>query len=218
MGGTVVPSLLIRSVEKSGEVRNSRSEMERKATYGDGLAFGLTRMSEAERNLFRNQALTEGGAAFFAGNAVGGQLRPYTSEWKETAIESLINVLTDGTGSAYSTLAKRQAIEAIAGKTFTRGSFSLFDWSRYPTWAPKPNGTFRLLTGDEYEAARKAANLANAALRRTDPAAYAGRQIHEIVPVKYGGSPTDIANKIAVTPMQHIELTNFWNQLMRDLP
>jgi RHS repeat-associated protein len=95
---------------------SSRSEMERKATYRDGLTFGLTRMPEAERNLFRNQALTAGGAAFFAGNAVGGQLRPYTIEWKETAIEALINSLTAGTESAYSALAKRQALEAVAGK------------------------------------------------------------------------------------------------------
>jgi len=75
-----------------------------------------------------------------------------------------------------------------------------------------------VLSGAEYDAARKAANAANAALRRADPAAYAGKQIHEIIPVKFGGSPTDIANKMAVTPGQHAELTNFWNQLMRDLP
>ena len=159
---------------------SSRSEMERKATYRDGLAFGLTRMPEAERNLFRNQALTAGGAAFFAGNAVGGQLRPYTSEWKETAIETLINSLTAGTGSAYSALAKRRAEAALAAATASKGilpgSFNLMNWSRYPSWAPKPTGTLQVLTGAEYEAARKAANAANAAMRRADPAAYAGRR------------------------------------------
>jgi hypothetical protein len=74
-----------------------------------------------------------------------------------------------------------------------------------------------MLSGAEYDAAEKAANAANAAQRRADPAAYAGKQINEIVPVKFGGSPTDVANKLAVTPAQHAELTNFWNQLMRDL-
>lgn len=179
-------------------------------------------MPEAERRAFTFQALTAGGAAFYAGNAVGGQLRPYTTEWKQTAIETLINTLTAGTGSTYSALVKRRAEQAIAAATATKGilpgSFNLMNWSKYPSWAPKPTGTVRVLTGAEYEAARKAANAANAALRRTNPAAYAGKQIHEIAPVKFGGSPTDASNKMALTPAQHSDITNFWNQLMRDLP
>jgi hypothetical protein len=107
-----------------------------------------------------------------------------------------------------------KVVKALPGT----GSFDLINWAKYPSWAPKPTGTLRVLAGAEYDAARKAANAANAALRRADPAAYAGKQIHEIIPVKFGGSPTDIANKIAVTPAQHAELTNFWNQLMRGLP
>jgi RHS repeat-associated protein len=100
-----------------------------------------------------------------------------------------------------------------------RGSFSLTSasWAKYPSWAPKPAGTLRVITGAEYEAARRAANTANAALRRANPEAYAGKQIHEILPVKFGGSPTDPANKIALTPGQHAELTNFWNQLLRNV-
>ena len=205
---------------------SSRSEMERKATYRDGVAFGLTSMPDAERRAFMKDALRPGagggGFAFTAGANVGGQLRPYTTEWSDTAIETLINTLTAGTGSAYSTLAKRRAQEAIAaavaGRAIVPGSFNLMNWSRYPSWAPKPTGTLRVLTGADYEAARKAANAANAALRRADPAAYAGKQIHEITPVKFGGNPTDPANKIALTPNQHAEITSFWNQLMRDLP
>jgi len=108
--------------------------------------------------------------------------------------------------------------DAVAARAIPPGSFNLINWAKYPSWAPKPTGTLRVLSGAEYDAARKAANAANAALRRADPAAYAGKQIHEIIPVKFGGSPTDIANKMAVTPGQHAELTNFWNQLMRDLP
>jgi hypothetical protein len=54
-------------------------------------------------------------------------------------------------------------------------------------------------------------------LRRVNTEAYAGKQIHEVLPVKFGGNPTDPANKIALTPGQHAELTNFWNQLLRDV-
>lgn len=97
------------------------------------------------------------------------------------------------------------------------GEFSVVDWTGYPGSLPKPSGPFRLLTGAEYDAARNAANKANAALRRSDPAKYAGKQIHEIHPVKFGGSPTDPANKVALTPQEHARYTAFWNRLVRDL-
>ena len=97
------------------------------------------------------------------------------------------------------------------------GSFSVFDWAGYPSGVARPSGPFRLVQGAEYDAARKAANQANAALRRADPAKYAGKQIHEIHPVKFGGSPTDPANKIALTPAEHAKYTTFWNRLMRDI-
>ncbi len=97
------------------------------------------------------------------------------------------------------------------------GSFSVLDWSGYPGGVAKPTGPFRLLQGAEYTTARKAANSANAKLRRADPAKYAGKQIHEIQPVKFGGSPTDPANKIALTPKEHAAYTTYWNRLMRDI-
>src|SRR5690606_37016888 len=83
-------------------------------------------------------------------------------------------------------------------------------------WCWPPGAKFRL-RGAEYDAARNAANKANAALRRSDPAKYAGKQIHEIHPVKFGGSPTDPANKVALPPQEHARYTAFWNRLMRDL-
>lgn len=82
---------------------------------------------------------------------------------------------------------------------------------------PKPGGPFRLLEGEEYAAARRAANSANARIRAADPAKYAGKQIHEVHPVKFGGSPTDLANKVALTPAEHARYTTFWNRLMREL-
>ena len=97
------------------------------------------------------------------------------------------------------------------------GSFSVFDWTGYPSGVARPSGPFRLLQGAEYDAARKAASQANATLRRADPAKCAGKQIHEINPVKFGGSPTDPANKIALTPAEHAKYTTFWNRLMRGI-
>jgi hypothetical protein len=79
----------------------------------------------------------------------------------------------------------------------------------------KTNGAFRLLEGAEYTAARNLANSTNAVMRRANPEMFKGLQIHEIHPIKFGGSPTDLSNKIFLTPSQHAEYTNFWNALMR---
>lgn len=89
------------------------------------------------------------------------------------------------------------------------------DWTGYPAGVPRPSGPMRLLTGAEYDAARTAANRANAALRRANPELYRGKQIHEIHPVKFGGSPTDPANKIALTPQEHYRFNEFWRQHQR---
>jgi hypothetical protein len=105
---------------------------------------------------------------------------------------------------------------AQAEEEFVEGTFSVLDWHGYPAGGPKPNGPFRLLEGVEYSAARQAANSANRALRTSNPSAFEGLQIHEIQPVKFNGSPTDMANKIFLTPEQHIQYTNFWNALMRN--
>jgi len=100
---------------------------------------------------------------------------------------------------------------------FEPGMFSITDWTGYPSGVARPKGPFRLLQGAKYDTARKAANRANAALRRADPTKYAGKHIHEIQPVKYGGSPTDPANKIALTPKEHAKYTTCWNRLQRKL-
>lgn len=96
-----------------------------------------------------------------------------------------------------------------------KGAFSVADWSGYPSTLSKPSGPFKLLEGAEYAAARKAANSTNAALHRANPE-FKGMQIHEIHPVKFGGSPTDLSNKAVLSPKQHAEYTKFWNSLMRD--
>jgi hypothetical protein len=45
----------------------------------------------------------------------------------------------------------------------------------------------------------------------------AGKEIHEILPVKFGGDPTARANKIILTAQQHRAVTAWWNQLQRDI-
>ncbi len=93
------------------------------------------------------------------------------------------------------------------------GSFSISDWSGYPDGILKPEGPFRLIEGEEYAAARNAANYA---IRNADPS-LAGKQIHEIQPIKFVGSPTDPSNKMALTPADHSTIATWWNRLMRSL-
>ena len=102
------------------------------------------------------------------------------------------------------------------GEDIVEGSFSIFNWDGYPSNGIKPIGPFRLLEGDEYETARKAANAANDAMHKADPSLQ-GLDIHEIQPVKFGGSPTDPANKIYLSRSVHSQYTVFWNRMMRSI-
>jgi RHS repeat-associated protein len=99
---------------------------------------------------------------------------------------------------------------------YPEGSFPIRDWEGYPEGVPQPEGPFRLLEGQEYQTARQAANKANRAMHVADPS-LAGKQIHEIKPVKFGGSATDAANKVPLPRPEHTPVTNWWNKLMRDL-
>ena len=97
----------------------------------------------------------------------------------------------------------------------TSGEFSITNWEGYPGRAPKPSGSVKMLEGETYRDARKAADAANRELRSTDPAKYSGKHIHEIKPVKFNGDPIDPNNKIEMEPQLHYELNNFWNGLQR---
>lgn len=104
-------------------------------------------------------------------------------------------------------------------RTYADGTFSVSDWAGYPTGVPKPpaGSTYRLLSGAEYQEARRLANNANARLRRSGVVPE-GHEIHEIIPVKYGDSPTDPANKVYLPRGIHrSEVTLWWNRLQRDL-
>jgi len=69
-----------------------------------------------------------------------------------------------------------------------------------------------------YDAARQAANRANQELRRANPTKYLRQEIHEIHPVKLGGSPTDPANKIPLPSSVHrTQVTPWWSRFLRNL-
>ncbi|BAV46433.1 Uncharacterized protein MLTONO_1530 [Mesorhizobium loti] len=105
-----------------------------------------------------------------------------------------------------------------AGSELPSGSFSISDWTAYPAMIPKPEGPFRLLEGTEYKAARKAAHKANRVIRRKLGLAGKSVDVHEIKPVKFGGSPTDISNKIILPRDVHRkQVTPWWEQLKKDL-
>jgi hypothetical protein len=111
------------------------------------------------------------------------------------------------------TAAERRAAEAA----FKPGTFSITDWSGYKEFLPRPEGPFRILDREEYDQARSAADRINEKLHRTDPATYEGKHIHEIHPVKFGGSPTDPKNKIALSPEDHYAVNAWWARLQRNV-
>jgi len=79
-----------------------------------------------------------------------------------------------------------------------------------------PTGPFRLIEGEEYQGALSAKNAINGAIHDANPE-FDGLQLHEIHPVKFGGSPTAIENKILVTPAEHLEYTKYWNKMMWEI-
>ncbi|CAM2179042.1 filamentous hemagglutinin [Burkholderia latens] len=104
------------------------------------------------------------------------------------------------------------------GKKNASGSFSIIDWKGYPNGVPIPDGPFQLLDGAEYAAARKAANAANSSIRRDQGLVGQPVDVHEVQPVKFGGSPTDPGNKVVLPQDLHRQqVTPWWNRLMKDI-
>jgi hypothetical protein len=110
----------------------------------------------------------------------------------------------------------KEAVKDGLAPEIKSGSFSITEegFKGYPSNpnVPKPEGPFRLLDGAEKSANRNAANTANRAAHRADPS-LAGKQIHEIKPVKFDGSPTDPANKVPLPPQEHSQFTTWWKEL-----
>jgi filamentous hemagglutinin len=111
------------------------------------------------------------------------------------------------------------SITKAVGQTFEEGSFSIIDWTGYPVGMPKPTGPVRVLTGQEYAAARALANETNAAIRAANQLEGSGLHIHEVKPIKFGGSPTDLTNKILIPAAEHTGPRGvhqqFWTPLLR---
>jgi len=106
-----------------------------------------------------------------------------------------------------------------AGKNVVKpGQFSIVDWQGYPAGVPKPTGPMRLIDGAEYQAAKAAKETANSKYRRENDLVGKRVDVHEIQPIKFDGSPTDLSNKVLLPRDVHVSLvTPWWNKLMRDV-
>jgi len=78
------------------------------------------------------------------------------------------------------------------------------------------NSPVELISDELYQERLREKNNANRKLHLTDPEA-AGKDIHEIKPVRFGGSPTDRTNKIYLDPKDHKKCTRYWNKLQNDI-
>lgn len=88
-------------------------------------------------------------------------------------------------------------------------------WNSFPAGVPRPTGPINLLEGDAYAAARQAANQAKRPLSQCFGLVPAGYDVHEITPIKLGGSPTDLANKISLPRTLHRTVTAWFSDLQR---
>lgn len=86
-------------------------------------------------------------------------------------------------------------------------------WETFPSGVPRPTGAINLIYGVEYDAAVAAKTAANRPLSRGFDLGPAGYDVHEIVPVKFGGSPTDLANKVGLPRPLHRQTTTWFNRL-----
>ena len=152
--------------------------------------------------------------------------------WGRTTTEDMIKqirtldpkyqppVVASGPGAAdYYEILQRDLNQRVAEKLgIKEGSFSITDWTGYPSGVPRPTGPVQLIEGTEYENARDEANKENARIRRQENLKGQKVDIHEVQPIKFNGSPTDPANK-AILPrdLHRQQLTPWWNQLQKDV-
>ena len=104
------------------------------------------------------------------------------------------------------------------------GEFSAasVDWTGYPEGQfglTRPSGPFQLLEGSAYDEALAAKNATNASIRRELPLwSQSELDWHEIQPVKFGGSPTDLTNKIPLPRSFHQQqVSPWWRNLQRSM-
>ena len=84
------------------------------------------------------------------------------------------------------------------------------DWSGYPEGVARPPVTnFNTISGLRYAWNRAVANAVNNMLHKVFPQ-LKGLHVHEITPIKFGGSPSKLSNKVALPPGVHYQLSTFW--------
>jgi len=128
-----------------------------------------------------------------------------------SGVENLLGYKTSNSGNS------RAGDEGNStSKDIKVGSFSIYDWQGYPSDISKPTGPFRLLENTEYEEARLTANEANRSLHYSNML-LKGYQIHEVQPVKFGGSPTNLSNKTILTQKDHSRVTSWWRHFQREM-
>ncbi len=133
-----------------------------------------------------------------------------------TAASETAAAASEGVAAAGKTGAVAENTAAGATQALD-GSFSITEagWRGYPAGAPKPGGPFRLISGKEYADALKLKNAANKALHNEFPS-LKGYDLHELQPVKFGGSPTSIFNKMPLNPSYHRQFTSFWRTIQNN--
>lgn len=149
-----------------------------------------------------------------------------TKTWRDWGIATATQIGVDALAAkGIGKLAEAAEISSISRgrpnpfssiENFKPGTFSISDWTGYPESYIRPEGPFRLLQGEEYKIARRIADKTNRGLHIQNPG-LKGLQIHEIHPVKFGGSPTDSANKVVLTPAQHHRFNVFWKTLQKSI-
>lgn len=160
------------------------------------------------------------GFSAFLGGATAG-----ASEWlvaARTARSALRAERAAAEAAAYAEAAAAEAAAeaklAGAAADFPPGSFSVSDWSSYPAGVPRAQGPFRIIEGTEYREALAAKKAANRIYRSENGIVGPEWEVHEIQPIKFGGSPTDPTNKIVLSRDVHRQqVTPWWNQLQGDL-
>jgi RHS repeat-associated protein len=110
--------------------------------------------------------------------------------------------------------------DALKGSQRAQGPFSIATWYRdkmpqYPG-AHATTKELTLLAGDAYKSARDAADTVNDFLRDGIRGHLTKkRQIHENIPVKFGGDPIDPSNKIIINTTSHRKINSYWKELQR---
>lgn len=152
----------------------------------------------------------------FLGSKLGkakGDLRRSIGKYHNYLNQGIFSASAISSGS--SKISQNTKTENLSVSPNSTGTFSIYNWSGYPK-GPKPNGPFRILEDEQYEMARKEANSVNSAIHKANPS-LEGLDIHEVHPVKFGGSPTDPANKIPLTRIEHAKYTTWWNKFLRNM-